>query len=187
MIDARIRLPALALCVFVSLAGTTGAGDVRVTIWEGLPSPWDWNAPSGPPDDRYDTPAMGFSRLPAKVNARGIEIDRAAPFAVHAEANLRVPAGSYKLILRAKGSARVTIDGRLAAETDPIQPNAAGHEAVPEVPAPEDARWREIAAGDQERVVAWTSDGKSHAVELWAVLGARKLRPEPGEMSVSIV
>ena len=130
---------------------------------------------------------MGFSRLPAKVNARGIEIDRAAPFALHAEANLRVPAGPYRLILRAKGAARLLIDGRLVAETDPIQPNASGHEAVPEVPAPEDPRWREIAAGDQERVVAWTSDGEPHTVELWAVLGARKLRPEPGEMSVSIV
>ena len=38
MIDARIRLPAQALCVFVSLAlaSTAGAGQVRVTIWEGL-------------------------------------------------------------------------------------------------------------------------------------------------------
>src|SRR4051794_10673251 len=156
MIDARIRLPALALCVFVSLAGTTGAGNVRVTIWEGLPSPWDWNAPSGPPHDRYDTPAMGFSRLPAKVNARGIEIDRSAPFAVHAEANLRVPAGPYRLILRAKGSARVLLDGRLVAETGPIQPNSSGHEVVPEVPVPEDHRWREIAAGDQQAAVEWT-------------------------------
>ena len=187
MIDARIRLPALALCVLVSLASTAVAGEVRVTIWEGLPSAWDWNAPGGQPDDRYDTPAMGFSRLPAKVNARGIEIDRAAPFAVHAEANLRVPAGPYRLILRAKGAARVLLDGRLVAETGPIQPNSSGHEVVPEVPAPEDPRWREIAAGDQECAVEWTSDGASHEVELWAVLGARKLRPEPGEMSVSIV
>ncbi|MEJ7640137.1 MAG: hypothetical protein WKF75_19770 [Singulisphaera sp.] len=93
MIAARFRLPALALCLVVTLASTAGAGEVRVTIWEGLPSPWDWNAPSGQPDDTYDTPAMGFSHLPAEVNARGIEIDRIAPFAVHAEAILRVPAG----------------------------------------------------------------------------------------------
>ena len=46
---------------------------------------------------------------------------------------------------------RVLLDGRLVAETEPIQPNASGHEAVPEVPRAEDPRWREIAAGDQER------------------------------------
>ncbi len=187
MIDARIRLSALALGLVFILTGPSAAGEVRVSIWEGLSPTWDWNAPSGRPDDAYDTPAMGFSHLPAKVNARGIEVDRAAPFAVHAETNLRMPAGTYRLILRAKGSARVIVDGRLVAETGPIQPNSSGHEAVPEVPAPQDSRWREIAAGDQERVVAWTTDGTSHTVELWAVLGARKLRPEPGEMSVSIV
>ena len=51
MIDARIRLSALALCLVVSLASTAVAGEVRVAIWEGLPAPWDWNAPSGRPAD----------------------------------------------------------------------------------------------------------------------------------------
>ena len=129
---------------------------------------------------------MGFARLPSKVNARGIEVDRPAPFALIARTTLRVPAGPHRLILRAKGAARLSVDGRVVAQTGPIQPNAAGHEAVPEPAPPEDARWREVAAGDQERVVDWTSDGKAHEVELAAVLGARKLRPEPGEMSVSV-
>ena len=71
MLDARIRLPALALCVLVSLASRAGAGEVRVTMWEGLPSAWDWNAPNGQPDDRYDTPAMGFSRCRPRSTTAG--------------------------------------------------------------------------------------------------------------------
>src|SRR5438309_2228950 len=51
--------------------------------------------------------------------------------------------------------------------------------------APGDPRWRYVATGDQERVVAWESDGRPHKVELWALIGDRKLRPETGELSVS--
>ena len=73
------------------------------------------------------------------------------------------------------------------AETNLVKPNSAGHEDVPEVVAPEDPRWRYAAPGSQERIVAWTSDGQPHRVELWALVGGKKLRPETGELSVSIV
>ena len=187
MLDAR--LGPLVLVLALTLAPVTClAGDqVRVEIWNGISERGNGEAPSGSPSDFYEAPALGFARLPAKVNARGIEVDRPTPFALRAQAILQVAAGPHRLILRAKGAAWLTIDGQLVAETKPIQPNAAGHEAVPEPAPPEDPRWRELAAGDQERIVAWTSDGKAHDVELWAVLGAKKLRPEPGELSVSVV
>src|SRR5690349_16495273 len=68
---------------------------VRVTLWEGLPKTWNWQAPRAAPSDELDAPALGFVRLPAKYNARGIEIDRSSPFALHAEATLQKPAGPY--------------------------------------------------------------------------------------------
>ena len=181
------RLTGVALISASASIAAADGGPVRVAIWEKLPANWNWEPPAGPPADAYDAPALGFARLPAKVNARGIEVDRAAPFALDACATLEVPAGPHRLILRAKGAARLLVDGKVVAETAPIHPNAAGHEGVPEPAPPEDARWREVAAGDQERVVAWDSDGRAHEVELRAVLGAKGLRPEPGEMSVSVV
>src|SRR5438045_2467006 len=75
---------------------------------------------------------------------------------------------------------------RVLAETKPVNPNSAGHEDVPEVAPPEDRRWRYVATGDQERVVAWVSDGKPHALVLWSVIGDRKLRHETGELSVAV-
>lgn len=187
MIGARLCPLLLGVALSSAPTALAAGGPVRVTIWEGISEGWDGPARSTEPSDAYDAPAMGFARLPAKVNARGIEVDRAAPFGLVARATLRVPAGPHRLILRAKGAARLLVDGKLVTQTGPIQPNSAGHEPVPDPPALEDARWREVAAGDQERVVAWESDGQAHEVELRAILGARKLRPEPGEMSVSVV
>ncbi len=187
MVDGRLCALAMSLALAAIPAVARAQGPVRVTIWEGIAEKWSWTEPAGAAADRYETPALGFARLPAKVNARGIEVDRVAPFALHARTALRVAAGPHQLILRAKGAARVSVDGRVVAETAPISPNSSGHEVVPEPSPPDDARWREAAAGDQERIVAWVSDGETHDVELWAVLGARKLRPEPGEMSVSVV
>ncbi|MFO0960901.1 MAG: hypothetical protein U0800_26265 [Isosphaeraceae bacterium] len=71
-------------------------------------------------------------QLPSKRNARGIEIDRAAPFAIRAVATLDEPAGPRRLIFRAKGWARLQIDGRTIAETG-ADFNASGHEEVPEL------------------------------------------------------
>jgi hypothetical protein len=177
----------LTLALAVAAAPNASAeGPVRVTVWEDLPKGWAWAAPEGAPAERFDWPAMGFVRLPLKYSRRGIELDRSSPFAVHAEATLRVPAGTYRLILRGRGAARVLVDGRVVAETDPVKPNSAGHEDVPEVAPPEDPRWRYVATGDQERAISWESDGQPHKVELWALIGDKKMRHETGELSVSL-
>jgi hypothetical protein len=186
MIDARLLTLALGLALVGAPRASGADGPVRVSLREGIPEPWDWSPAAGTPAGDFDAPALGFARLPARINPRGIEVDRPAPFALIARGTLQVPAGPHRLVLRAKGAARLTVDGRVVAQTDPIRPNAAGHEAVPEPAPPEDPRWREVAAGDQERIVGWESDGQAHAVELAAVLGARKLRPEPGELSASV-
>jgi hypothetical protein len=183
-------MTALALASLLIGASSTRAEDpspVRVAIWEGLPEPWNWAIPANATADTFDAPVIGFTRVPAKYNARGIEVDRSNPFALHAEAAIDVPAGPHRLILRARGAARLIVDGEVLAETRPVKPNASGHEDVPEVVPPEDPRWRYAGPGDQEQVVAWTSDGRPHRVELLAIIGGKKIRTETGELSVSIV
>lgn len=182
------RSAALLALVLIAWAGSACAADLeRVAIWEKIPATWDWQAPEREADDAFEAAALGFVRLPAKYNARGIETDRLIPFAMHAEAALKVEAGPHRLVLRSRGAARLLVDGKVLAETKPIKPNGSGHENVPEVLPPEDVRWRYVGTGDQEAIVPWTSDGASHRVELWAVIGHKKLRPETGELSVSVV
>ena len=112
------------------------------------PSPGAGNPPAGEPADVYDVPVMGFGRIPARYNARGIEVDRSNPFALHAETTLTVPAGPHRLILRSRNAARLVVDGEVLAETKRSSPTASGHEDVPEVVAPEDPRWRYAAPGE---------------------------------------
>ncbi|MFO0952389.1 MAG: DUF1553 domain-containing protein [Isosphaeraceae bacterium] len=177
----------ILLAVGLSAATPTASAGVSVTVWEGIPKGWDWKAPASAPADQFENPVLGFVRLPARLNGRGIEVDRVAPFAVRAEAVLKEAPGAYRLILRSRNVARLVVDGKLVAKTNPVSPNSSGHEDVPEVAPPEDPRWRYVATGDQEQTVAWVSDGKPHRVELWALIGDRKLRPETGELSVSVV
>ena len=180
-----------AALVFIGVAAlaahTSAADDVRVAIWEGLPTTWEWRPFKKAPDDTFVAPAIGFVGVPAKYNKRGIELDRSNPFALHAVATLQTVPGPHRLILRSRSAARLMVDGRVLAESNPVKPNSAGHEDVPEIAPPEDPRWRYVAVGDQERIVSWNSDGEAHRVELWAIVGGKRLRAETGELSVSVV
>src|SRR4051794_28545367 len=126
----------VCVCAF-ALPGLARAG-TSVTVWENLPKGWAWQPFDGEPADQFDSPALAFTRLPAKYNARGIQVDRSSPFAVRAEATLQVPAGNVRLMLRSRNAARLVVDGAVVAETKPVNPNSAGHEDVPEVSPPED-------------------------------------------------
>ncbi len=193
MSDYRIRrLAMVAFFLLCAGRGLVTAGEpVRVEIWEGLPSPWIWDgkSPEAPAvrTEKYETPALGFVRVPTKYNERGIEIDRDIPYALRAYTSIKTPPGVHRLVLRAKGAAWLLIDDDLIAETDPLRANGSAHEHVPEVAPPEDSRWRYVGPGDQERIVVWESDGKPHHVTLWTIIGHKNLRPETGELSVSLV
>ena len=78
---------------------------IRVVLYENLPEPWAWHDRRVRPTDVFDEPALGFVQLPAKVNFRGIEIDRSSPYLLVAETSLSVPTGDYRLLLRVRGGA----------------------------------------------------------------------------------
>lgn len=168
-------------------AGRAGDLPVAAELFEAVAEPWDGTPPDREPAEVFGLAGLGIARVPTKYNPRGIEIGRPAPFLVHATATLERPAGSYRLILRARNAARLLVDGEVVAETKPLVRNSSGHEPVPPPNVPEDPRWRPLAAGDQERIVAWESAGGAHRVELWAVVGGKGLRPETGELLAAVV
>ena len=160
---------------------------MRVEIFEGLPKKWDWSPPATSPVAVYHTPVLAMVRLPARYNARGIEIDRVAPLALHATTTLRGSAGPQRLLLRARHAARLVVDGQVVAETRPITRNSSGHEPVPPAVDPEDPRWHAPPPSVQERRVDWVSDGRDHRIELWAMVGGKGLRNETGELFAAVV
>ena len=169
------------------LASASFAGEpVALEVFERMPEKWDWTPPNTPAEEKFSVPALSVVRLPARYNARGIEIDRVGPLVLHATATVRLPLGKHRFVMRSRNAARLLVDAHVLAETKLISRNSAGHEDVPPENVPEDPRWHPLPPSGQERVLDWVSDGDEHRVELWAVVGGKGLRNETGELSVAI-
>ncbi len=178
------------LCLVAILLGlplTTSGETVTVEVVEGLAEKWTWPLAFGKATESYEVPALGLVRLPTKYVGGGVEADRRGPIALHASARLKTITGPYRLMLRARGAARLLVDGKVVAETRPIARNSAGHEPVPPESVPEDPSWHSLPPGGQERLVEQTGDGAEHQVELWAVVGGKGLRNETGELLAAVI
>src|SRR4051812_28765005 len=100
MIPVPVRRVVLVLLVLGAGADRAAMAEpVRATLWEDLPEPWAWQAPPSGRPDAFEAPALGFVQVPGRYSARGIEVERSRPFALHAEATLTAPAGPHRLIL----------------------------------------------------------------------------------------
>ncbi|MGH7126946.1 MAG: DUF1549 domain-containing protein, partial [Planctomycetaceae bacterium] len=163
-------------------------GVVTVEIHEGVRA---WKDVDGVPPSAFrlppsTTPAFALADLPRKYDSKGLIADRSNPFLVRLTGRVRLPDGEYRLLLRSRGAARVLIDGEAVAETEFLTPNKSSHELVPEHERLDVPGLRPLAPGDQQRLVRLRSDGEKHKVALEAFVGGKGLRPEIGELSVSI-
>jgi hypothetical protein len=161
---------------------------VRVEIIEGIPAESSWNFTA--PDKVVETwvePAMAFAQLPQKYNQRGVRVDRGNPFLLRASASVTLPRGEHRVLLRSLQSARLFMDGKMLAVTRFIIPNGSGHGEVPEGPGADwPAGLRYPRSGHNDEFITIQSDGKAHVFVLEAFIGGKGLRPEPGELSVSV-
>src|SRR5438034_5706880 len=124
------QLPVAALVVSLSLAGshlpaqTSPPGaraesspavpeSVRVEIFEGIPDQTSWDFPTPVLSESYREPAFGFVIMPTKYSACGVRVDRSAPFLFRASADLQLPEGDHRLLLRARTGTRLFVDGKL--------------------------------------------------------------------------
>lgn len=132
----------------------------------------------------YAETAMGFVCVPTKYDDKAQRADRGSPFVLRATAKIELPIGESKLLLRAFNATRLIVDGKEVATTPALKAGASGHNAVPADPKKLDANMRELRPGHSERLVML--QGGSHEIVLVAQIGGGKLRPEVGELSVSI-
>jgi hypothetical protein len=165
-----------------------GGPDTVVTteVIEQVPDKKTWEFEAPEPTTSFEESAFGFVALPKKYSDRAVLVDRSNPFLVRATASVRLPAGEYRLLLRAKNAARLFFDDERLLETDFVKGNASGHEAVPDAPAVTDASLHALPVGHQERVTTVKLDGESHQFRLESFVGGQKLRMELGELLVAI-
>jgi hypothetical protein len=159
---------------------------VRVEIFEGLPDQPGWNFTNPPVNESYSEPAFGFVVLPTKYSARGIKVDRKAPFLLRASGKVTLPKGEQRMLLRARTGARVFVDGKQLLTTGFPSLISDGHEEVPEAPLPLGPEVRYLRPGQSEVVEVLEGDGAEHVIVMETVIGVKDRRPEVAELSVSL-
>ena len=185
-------MKAVASPVILTLFGSVAAlaagllenAPVRVEIYEGLAAGSELS-PAGEPSYRYTEPALGFAHLPVKYSAEALPLDRSVPFVLRATYERVVPPGAYRFRLRARGAARLLIDGVEVAKTGKQKPNTSGDDPVPAPPVRDESGHRPAPHPHQDASVNFNGDGKAHKFELVAIVGGKGLMPTPGELAVS--
>ncbi len=146
-----------------------------------------WATPPSTKTDEFTEPAFAFSALTTKYNERGVKVDRSRPFLVRAAGVIALPPGEYRLLLRSLTGARLALDGQQLALTPHLKRKSGDAEAVPDqskaqlVPGV-----RLLPPGHKEALATLRADGQPHVLTLEAFVGGKTIRPELGELSVSV-
>ena len=173
------------------------AGRTLVTIAEGLPAYERWmNEGETLPQEtsRWLGDAFLLPRIPTRYDDWGIRADWKSPLLVRMAADVQLPPGNHRFLLRARALSRLWVDGKVIARTVAITkqpPN--GEEPVTPVTKPPLPGLR-IAGYHQQEVfgeatIAETDKGKPRKtrVVLEMVIGGKNLRAETGEICVAIL
>jgi len=190
----------IRLLLTLALIGASAlAAGVRVEICEeGVPkSGWPVTPPRS--TETFSDEAFGLFELPLKYVATGVRADRAFPTLVRATASVTLPAGKHRLLLRARGTARLSIGGRVMLETPFDQPRQFAVGNAGELPVEEQDTFLELGPGvrylppgNREALAEVAFDGGATEVVLETLIGGiepkskRPFRPELGEMVVAV-
>ncbi|MEY4687305.1 MAG: hypothetical protein RIR76_1328 [Verrucomicrobiota bacterium] len=145
---AMLRFALLALAVFAPPSpGLRAAGPVLVEICEtGVPRDNSW--PTDPvATEHHSEDLFGLFELPHKYISTGVRADRAFPTFVRASAEIRLPAGEHRLLLRSRGAARVFVDGRQVLATPFDQPRQFAVGNAGELPVEEQETFIDLGPG----------------------------------------
>ena len=167
------------------------ADRVLFTMAEGFPSETRWMN-EGETHDKEFMRWVGddfmLPRIPLRHDDWGIRQSWKVPMLVRMVADVKLPPGKQKIMLRARALGRLWIDGQLVARTKAITvqpPN--GEEPVTPVREPTLPGLRRAGYHQQEVFGEVTiEEGKTSRVILELVVGGKNLRPETGELCVAI-
>ncbi|HSH92645.1 MAG TPA: LamG-like jellyroll fold domain-containing protein, partial [Roseimicrobium sp.] len=162
------------------------ADAVRVEIVENIGGNASWSFVAPPPVETYLEPAFGFGALPQKYTDKGVRADRSAPFMVRAAAKVKLGAGEHRLLLRALQTSRLYIDGQLLVTTKTLTSRQDGHEEVTPIPGNLPVGLRFLRMGQDEEWLTVKSDGREHVFVLEALVGGKGVRPEIGELTITV-
>ncbi len=137
--------------------------------------------------EEYEESAFAFASLVGKFDERGVRVDRSKPYLVRAAAVVTLPAGENQLVLRALTGARLAVDGREIAKTEHLRRKGGDAEPVPDQAEKQLIKNMPLLPpGHKESLATIEGDGQPHVITLETFVGGKGLRPEIGELSVSL-
>ncbi len=171
--------------------GAIPAGQVQVTVHDGMPAHDRWlNAGEKLPPEtsRWAGREFLFSRLPVRYDDWGIRAGWKPPVLVRTAADVALPPGKHRLLLRARGLSRLWFDGVKVAETKPHRNDSGGYDPIPPPPEPPLPGLRPVAFGVQEVLADLeVKPGASGRLVVENLVGGRRYRAEPGEFTVAVL
>lgn len=190
----------LGIASFARAASPGGpAGRVRVEICEkGIPKDNTFPA-NAVVTETYEEDAFGLFELPHKYVGTGVRGDRAFPTLVRASAEVTLPPGNHRVLLRSRGAARLFIGGAQVLATPFDQPRQFAVGNAGELPVEEQNAFIDLGhphrfapPGNREALTEVLFSGEPTRVVLETLIGGiepkskRPFRPELGETVVAV-
>ena len=170
--------------------GALPAGLVQMTFHEGMPAHDRWlNEGENLPRETTRWAAADFllPRLPLRYEEWGIRAGWKPPVLARLAADVALPSGQHRVILRARGLTRLWVDGALVATTKAHRGNSGGHEPMTPLATPPHPGLRPAPFGLQEVFGEITvAPAAKNRVVVETLIGGRAYRAEPGELSVAV-
>ncbi len=165
--------------------------EVLVQLSEGLPDyrRWPYLSETTKESERWTTDTFLISRLPRRYDAWGIRSAWKPPTLIRLAADVQLPEGKQRFLIRTRALARLWIDGKQVAETEPADaasPN--GHDLVTPLAEPPHPGLR-VKGYKQQEVFATVDLPKRTApsrVVLELIAGGKNQRTDTGEVCVAI-
>ena len=171
--------------------GKIEPGTMLVQFSEGMPAFDRWPSPFEMPEetDRWESEAFLLPRVPKRFDAWGMRSAWKAPLLVRLAADVPIPAGEQRFLVRTRALARLWIDGIAITETKPSDARSSnGHDPVTPLANPPHTGLR--IKGYRQQEVFGTVDLPEkegpRRVILELVAGGKNQRTETGEVCVAI-
>ena len=170
--------------------GKVQPGQVLVQFSEGLPAFQRWPNQAELPKEtaRWHTDSFLLPRVPVRYDDWGIRSAWKAPLLVRKAADLDLPAGETRFLLRTRGLARLWVDGKLVAKTRPAQTSAPDGEERPTPLAQPPHPGLRVKGYRQQEVFGTVqlSEAGKYRVVMELIVGGKNQRTETGEICVAM-
>jgi mono/diheme cytochrome c family protein len=176
--------------VVMPALGVLPVGRVLATFYEGMPAHDRWLLATEklPAENaRWMGTEFLLPRLPQRFDEWGIRASWQAPVLARLAADVALPAGTHRVVLRARGLTRLWANGAVVATTRAQKSDSGGHDPITRIAAPPLPGLRSVIFGIEEvfgEVVVPASGPVRFVVE--SLVGGKRYRPEPGELTVAV-